>query len=61
MPLQKMIDVETTIKALTLSEKVALLSGEGACRTIPIERLGIPSLQVCYPLPLQAAARDSQP
>ncbi|KAH7153478.1 glycoside hydrolase superfamily [Dactylonectria macrodidyma] len=32
------------ISELTLSEKVSLLSGAGACRTSPLERLGIPSL-----------------
>ncbi|KAM5356881.1 hypothetical protein ACJ41O_003527 [Fusarium nematophilum] len=40
------IDVDATIRELTLSEKVALLSGAGACSTIPIERLGIPSLEM---------------
>ncbi|SCO92634.1 related to beta-glucosidase [Fusarium oxysporum] len=37
-------DLDQIISQLTLSEKVSLLSGTGACRTAPLERLNIPSL-----------------
>ncbi len=37
-------EIEALLKQLTLSEKVALLSGQNAWRTAPIERLGIPSI-----------------
>lgn len=36
--------VEELLNQLTLKEKVALLSGQDAWNTVPIERLGIPSL-----------------
>jgi len=36
-------DIESLIKQMTVSEKVALLSGRNAWFTVPIERLGIPS------------------
>jgi beta-glucosidase len=38
--------VEQLLQQLTLTEKVALLSGKDAWNTMPIERLGIPSLTV---------------
>ncbi|KAF7554680.1 hypothetical protein G7Z17_g2736 [Cylindrodendrum hubeiense] len=37
-------ELDDVIFKLTLSEKISLLSGAGACRTSPLERLGIPSL-----------------
>ena len=36
--------VEALVSQLTLKEKVALLSGLDIWRTVPIERLGIPSI-----------------
>jgi len=36
--------IESLLKQMTLSEKVALLSGRNAWFTVPIERLGIPSI-----------------
>ena len=36
--------VEALVKQLTLKEKVALLSGLDIWRTVPVERLGIPSI-----------------
>lgn len=36
--------VEALLKRLTLKEKVALLSGKDVWNTVPIERLGIPSI-----------------
>ena len=36
--------VETLLKKLTMREKISLLSGEDSWHTVPIERLGIPSL-----------------
>ena len=38
--------IDELLNKLTLSEKVALLSGADAWRTVPIERLGIPALTV---------------
>ncbi len=37
-------EIEVLIEQMTLSEKVAMLSGKNAWYTFPIERLGIPSL-----------------
>ncbi|KAJ5767218.1 uncharacterized protein N7511_004834 [Penicillium nucicola] len=39
-------DIETLIKQLTQDEKVALLTGEDFWHTVPIPRLGIPSIRV---------------
>lgn len=36
--------VEKLLKELTLDEKVSLLSGKNSWQTVPVERLGIPSL-----------------
>ncbi|MDY6873872.1 MAG: hypothetical protein SVR81_07910 [Chloroflexota bacterium] len=36
--------IESLLGQMTLSEKVALLSGKNAWFTVPIERLGIPSI-----------------
>ena len=36
--------VRELLDQLTLSEKVSLLSGKDAWNTVPVERLGIPSL-----------------
>ncbi len=36
--------VETLLEEMTLEEKVSLLSGKNSWQTVPIERLGIPSL-----------------
>jgi len=36
--------IEALVRQLTLKEKVALLSGRDIWRTVPIERLGIPSI-----------------
>ncbi len=38
------VRVEALVSQLTLKEKVALLSGLDIWRTVPIERLGIPSI-----------------
>jgi beta-glucosidase len=38
--------IDELLNKLTVSEKVALLSGADAWRTVPIERLGIPALTV---------------
>ena len=38
--------IEQLISVLTLEEKVSLLAGESAWRTVPIERLGIPAVKV---------------
>lgn len=39
-----MFDVETILGAATAAEKVYFLSGQGLWRTMPIERLGVPSI-----------------
>jgi beta-glucosidase len=39
-------DIETLLDALTLDEQAALLSGQDFWSTVPIERLGIPSVKV---------------
>ena len=36
--------IEVLLAQMTLEDKVALLSGKNAWQTVPIERLGIPSL-----------------
>ena len=41
-----MNDIEATLSQLTLAEKVSLLAGGGACSTLPLPRLNIPTLQV---------------
>ena len=37
--------IEALVNQLTLKEKVALLSGLDIWRTVPVERLGIPSIK----------------
>ncbi len=37
-------DIKSLLEKMTLTEKVALLSGRNAWFTVPIERLGIPSI-----------------
>jgi beta-glucosidase len=39
--------IEDLIKQMTLEEKAGLCSGLDMSRTKPIERLGIPSAQMC--------------
>jgi beta-glucosidase len=38
--------IDETLGALTLDEKIALLAGQDLWSTVPIERLGVPSLQL---------------
>ncbi|KAF2014320.1 glycoside hydrolase family 3 protein [Aaosphaeria arxii CBS 175.79] len=45
MDSQDYLDVDALINDLSLSEKIALLSGAGACSTVPNERLKIPVLE----------------
>jgi hypothetical protein len=40
------LDIDAIIADLTLPEKIMILSGAGACSTVPIPRLGIPKLHV---------------
>src|SRR5207244_4649449 len=41
-----MQDVENLLSQLTLQEKVAMLAGMNDWYTVPVERLGIPSLKM---------------
>lgn len=41
-----MQDIEVLLRQMTLQEKVAMLAGTDDWYTVPIERLGIPSLKV---------------
>ncbi|MCA1782032.1 MAG: hypothetical protein LC679_07625 [Intrasporangiaceae bacterium] len=38
--------IDETLGALTLNEKIALLAGRDLWSTVPIERLGVPSVQL---------------
>ena len=40
------IDVEWVLSQLTLSEKVALVAGKDFWHTVPVPRLGVPSLRM---------------
>jgi hypothetical protein len=40
-----MPDVENLLRQMTLQEKVAMLAGTNDWYTVPVERLGIPSLK----------------
>lgn len=42
----KLLDIDTLIEELTLEEKVSLLAGKDFWHTVPIPRLGIPSVRV---------------
>jgi hypothetical protein len=44
-----MQDVEALLRQMTLQEKVAMLAGTNDWYTVPVERLGIPSLKVWLP------------
>src|SRR5438552_17991815 len=41
-----MPDVEDLLRQMTLQEKVAMLAGTKTWYTVPVERLGIPSLKM---------------
>ncbi|MCW3156729.1 glycoside hydrolase family 3 C-terminal domain-containing protein [Micropruina sonneratiae] len=41
------LDVDGVLAALTPAEKAALTSGSGFWWTVPVERLGVPSIMVC--------------
>src|SRR5438132_6990687 len=41
-----MLDVEDLLRQMTLQEKVAMLAGTKTWYTVPVERLGIPSLKM---------------
>src|SRR5436309_14762294 len=41
-----MPDVEDLLRQMTVQEKVALLAGTNTWFTVPVERLGIPSLKM---------------
>ncbi|GAC1635615.1 MAG: glycoside hydrolase family 3 C-terminal domain-containing protein [Ktedonobacteraceae bacterium] len=41
-----MPDIETLLRQMTLAEKVAMLAGTNDWYTVPVERLGIPSLKM---------------
>src|SRR5881397_3496322 len=42
-----MPDLEDLLRQMTVQEKVALLAGTNTWYTVPVERLGIPSLKMC--------------
>lgn len=46
MPKMTPDNIENIISQLTLTEKVSLLSGAGACSTVSLPRLDIPRLHV---------------
>jgi beta-glucosidase len=41
-------EVNDLVARLTLDEKITLLAGRNTWETWPVERLGIPSLKVCF-------------
>ena len=41
-----MPDVEALLRQMTVQEKVAMLAGTNTWYTVPVERLGIPSLKM---------------
>src|SRR5437588_304526 len=42
-----MQNIEVLLRQMTLQEKVAMLAGTNTWYTVPVERLGIPSLKMC--------------